>query len=196
MKSRLAGFAFLALLVAGGAFAYWHFYMPRQTTDGRIRVSGNIETTEAQVAFKIPGRVVQRLVDEGYDVKKGETIALLDTGDLECTVAMRKADLGVAEAALAALLAGSRPQEIASAKAAWEKAEHALADLEAGLRAQEIVAAEATVATAAAEENRCWPNITAKHRCSNAERFRRRNSTPPRPPTRSPWGGIARLSPN
>ena len=54
-------------------------------------------------------------------LKKGQTVALLDTADLECTVAMRKADLGVAEAALAALLAGSRPQEIESARATWEK---------------------------------------------------------------------------
>jgi HlyD family secretion protein len=154
MKSKLAGLLFLMLLAGGGAFTYWHFYMPRETADGRIRVSGNIETTEAQVAFKIPGRVIARKVDEGDDVRQGETVALLDKGDLECTVAMRKADLAVAEAALAALLAGSRSQEIASAKAAWEKAEHALADLEAGSRPQEIVAAEAAVATAAAEETR------------------------------------------
>ncbi|MFZ1933714.1 MAG: efflux RND transporter periplasmic adaptor subunit [Thermoguttaceae bacterium] len=154
MKSKLAGLLFLALLAGGGAFTYWHFYMPREISDGRIRVSGNIETTEAQVAFKIPGRVIERKVDEGDDVHRGETVALLDKGDLECTVAMRKADLGVAEAALAALLAGSRPQEIASAKAAWEKAEHTLADLEAGSRPQEIVAAEAAAAGAAAEESR------------------------------------------
>ena len=61
---------------------------------------------------------------------------------------------GVAEAALAALLAGSRPQEIDSARATWEKAVHTLADLEAGSRPEEIVAAEATVAAAAADENR------------------------------------------
>jgi HlyD family secretion protein len=154
MKPRLFALAFLALLAAGGGVVYWHFYMPREAADGQIRVSGNIETTEAQVAFKIPGRVVERKVDEGYDVKKGEIVALLDKGDLECTVAMRKADLGVAEAALAALLAGSRPQEIESAKAAWEKAAHTLANLEAGSRPQEIVVAEAAVAAAAADEYR------------------------------------------
>jgi HlyD family secretion protein len=156
MKPKLAALAFLAILVGGGAFTYWHFYIekPRETTDGQITVSGNIETTEVQIAFKIPGRVVERKFDEGQWVEQRQTVALLDTADLECTVAMRKADLGVARAALAALLAGSRPQEIESAKAAWEKAVHALADLEAGSRPQEIVVAEAGVAAAAADENR------------------------------------------
>jgi HlyD family secretion protein len=154
MKSKMALVAFLAVLTGGGGFTYWHFYMPRETVDGQIHVSGNIETIETQIAFKIPGRVIKREFDEGQWVEKGQTVALLDKRDLECTVAMREADLGVAEAALAALLAGSRPQEIASAKAAWEKAEHALADREAGSRHEEIVAAEAAVASAAAEENR------------------------------------------
>ena len=156
MKPKLAALAFVLLLAAGGAFAYWHFYiqLPRETAEGRIRVSGNIETTETQVAFQIPGRVKDRLVDEGYDVKMGQIVALLDTRDLECTVAVRQGELGVAQAALAALKAGSRPEEIVSAKAAWQKAADALADLEAGSRPQEIAVAEAVVAAAAADESR------------------------------------------
>ena len=72
MKSRLIALVFVALLAGGGGFTYWHFYMmPREVADGQIRVSGNIETTEAQVSFKIPGRVVERKVDEGYDVETG-----------------------------------------------------------------------------------------------------------------------------
>jgi HlyD family secretion protein len=156
MKSRLATLVFLAIIIGGGAFAYWHFYVDRsrESSDGQIRVSGNIETTEVQIAFKIPGRVVERKYDEGELVEKGRTVALLDKADLESTVAMRKADLGVAQAALAALLAGSRPQEIASAKAAWERAVRAFENMEAGSRPQEIVAAEAASAAAAAEESR------------------------------------------
>jgi HlyD family secretion protein len=59
----------------------------------------------------------------------------------------------MAEAALAELKAGSRPEEIAAAKAAWEKAEHTLADYEAGPRPQEIAAAEAAEAATAADEH-------------------------------------------
>jgi HlyD family secretion protein len=85
-------------------------------------------------------------------------VARLDTADLKCNVALRRADLQVAEAALAALVAGSRPQEIAAAKSAWEKAEHALADLVAGSRPQEIAAAKAAVAAAVADMDRLQAN--------------------------------------
>lgn len=138
-------------LAAGAGAAYWYMALRDAPPSGQIRVSGNIETTEAQVSFKIAGRVIQRKVDEGEMVKQGQVIALLDASDLQCNVDLRTAELKVAEAALAELLAGSRPEEIASAKAALEKAEHALRDLEAGSRPQEIEAARAAVAAAAAD---------------------------------------------
>jgi HlyD family secretion protein len=118
-----------------------------------IRISGNIETTEAQVAFKIAGRVEQRLFDEGQMVTKGQLIATLDTSDLQCNVDLRRAEMQTAKAALDELLAGSRVEEKAAAKAAMQRAGHTLADLEAGSRPQEIVVAEAAVAAAAAEMN-------------------------------------------
>ena len=61
------------------------------------------------ISFKIPGHVVERLVDEGDLVKRGQPIAVLDTSDLEAQAAMRRAELESARAALAELLAGSRP---------------------------------------------------------------------------------------
>lgn len=142
------------ILLAGGATAYWYFGVPHEKLKGQIRVSGNIETTEVQVAFKIPGRVVERPVDEGYLLEKNALVAKLDTSDLECNVALRRAEVQAARAALDALEVGSRPEEKDAAKAALEKAGHGLADLEAGSRPQEIVAAEATVDAAAAEMTR------------------------------------------
>lgn len=162
MKPKIAVLVFVLLLAAGSTIVYWHFYLPGNSSDHEIRVSGTIETTETQVAFQIPGRVKDRLVDEGAVVKAGQTVALLDTRDLECTVAVRRGELGVAQAALAALKAGSRPQEIASAKAAWQKSANALADLEAGSRPQEIAVAEAVVAAAAADESRLGTEFRRK----------------------------------
>ncbi len=141
----------LVILAASGGAAYWYWNNHRENDDGALRISGNIETTEAQVAFKIPGRVVERLFDEGQMVKKDERVAVLDTSDLDCNVALRRAEVKAAEAALAELLAGSRPQEIEAAKAAMERAAHILQDREAGPRAPEIAAAEATVAAADAD---------------------------------------------
>jgi HlyD family secretion protein len=92
-----------------------------------IRVSGNIEVTDAEMSFKIPGRVIRRLVDEGQFVKKGDLVAELDKGDLTATVGMRQADVQTAQAALTELEAGTRPQEIEVARA---KRAAAAADLE------------------------------------------------------------------
>ena len=142
------------LLLAGAGLAYWSMFVSGDNSDKQIRVSGNIETTEVQIAFKIAGRVVKRRFDEGQKVKAGAVVAKLDTADLQFNVDLRKAEFDVASAAYAALKAGSRPQEIDAARAALEKADHALADLLVGSRPQEIASAKAALAAATAEVDR------------------------------------------
>src|SRR3954447_5327957 len=112
-KAALAGIG-LALV----AWLIFKFGFHRATAEpDLVRVSGNIEVTEAQLSFKIPGRVQERLVDEGQRVEKGTAIAVLETADLAAEVAIRQADLHAAQSQLAELVAGSRPAEIAAAKA-------------------------------------------------------------------------------
>jgi len=117
-----------------------------------IRVSGNIEVTDAELSFKIPGRVTERLVDEGERVSVGQLIARLDSKELEDEVALRRAEVEAARAALAELEAG--PEEIAQAMAAVEQARARLEELMAGPREQEVAVAEAALARAAAEAAR------------------------------------------
>ncbi len=143
----------VVLIAASGAGFYWYKTNHEVDSASGLRVSGNIEATIAEVSFKIPGRVVQRFVDEGDMVKKDDRIAVLEDADLQHDVAMRDADMQAAKAYLAELEAGSRPQEIAASKAAMLKAEHALADLEAGSRPQEIISAEASLNAAAAQKS-------------------------------------------
>jgi HlyD family secretion protein len=150
MKTILRVVAVVVLLAVGGT-AYWFYFARRDLAESELLVSGNIEATEVQIAFKIPGRVETRVFDEGQWVEKGDVVATLETADLECTVAQRRAELKVAEAASAALEAGSRLQEIDAAKAAYDKADRALRDLEAGSRPQEIAAAKAAAAAAASD---------------------------------------------
>ena len=50
--------------------------------EGIIRISGNIELTEVKVAFKISGKMTERLVDEGERVEAGQLIARLDREQL------------------------------------------------------------------------------------------------------------------
>jgi HlyD family secretion protein len=152
MRLKLKIVILIILLSTAGGGVYWYNTIQTVKDASQIRVSGNIETTITELSFKIPGQVVERAVDEGYPVKKDALIALLDDKDLKCDVAMRAAELQAAQALLAELEAGSRPQEITAAEAAMRRAEHALADLLAGSRPQEITSAEASLSAAEAQK--------------------------------------------
>ena len=103
----------LVLAVAAGLY-----FQSRPVRDsGVLRVSGNIEITDAEVSFKIAGRVVERSASEGESVKAGQSVARLDTSELAQEVALRSAEVRAAEASLAELVTGSRPEEIAQSEA-------------------------------------------------------------------------------
>lgn len=148
-KKRL----FMLVLSAAAAAALGYGYLRNRSRDdsGVIHVSGNIEVTDAEVSFRIAGRVEERLVSEGELSRRGDVVAILDSSDLVSEVAMRQAELGAVQAALAELEAGSRAEEIAQAKAAADKARARLTELEAGSRPEEISTAEATLERARAD---------------------------------------------
>ncbi len=120
MPKKLVIIIVLALVAAAAAFL---MLRNSRTTDGAVRVSGNIEITTVEASFKIPGRVIERLVDEGMRVKAGQLIARLDSSDLAKEVALRQADVQAARAVLAELEAGSRKEEIGQAEATLSRAE-------------------------------------------------------------------------
>ncbi len=148
----------LALALAAVALASivaFVWLLTRSGDKGRpIRVSGNIEVTDAELSFKIPGRVEARLVDEGETIEPNQTVARLDSKELSQEVSRRRAEVQAAQAALSELEAGSRPEEIAEARAAAEQARARLQELEAGSRPQEVAAAEAVYRSAAADAKR------------------------------------------
>lgn len=118
-KILLVALAAIALAVAA-IYAYDRSGARRDAD--AVRVSGNIEVTDAEVSFKIGGRVAERLVDEGDTVQAGQIVARLDSADLVQQAAQRRAEEAIAAAALAALVAGSRPEEIAQGVANLDRA--------------------------------------------------------------------------
>ena len=98
--------------------------------ENRLKLSGNIEVIQVEASFRVAGKVLERPVDEGQMVQAGQLLARLDARDLEQQVAMRQADAATAKAALEAMLAGSRKEEIAASKAALEQAQADLRRLE------------------------------------------------------------------
>ena len=104
--------------VVAGVLYFKNHQPPEQNV---VRVSGNIEITDVEVGFKIPGRVEKRLLSEGEMFKAGQVVARLDNQDLAQEIAQRKAQVAVAQAALTELRTGSRPEEIGQAAAVLER---------------------------------------------------------------------------
>jgi HlyD family secretion protein len=120
-----------ALLIILAGVAIWFFFVRAKPGDEKfIRAYGNIEAIEIELSFRIPGWVAERPVDEGYSIKRDQLIAKLDTVQLEQHVAAEKANVDLAQAALAELLTGSRPEDIASAEAQLQQAQHDVKRLE------------------------------------------------------------------
>ncbi|OPY75544.1 MAG: Multidrug export protein EmrA [Syntrophorhabdus sp. PtaU1.Bin153] len=107
----------VALIILAFALVFLVTRFRNRQESGVIFLSGNVEVTETNIGFKIPGRVVNLAVDEGDRVKNGDILANLDNAELTSVVAQNKAVLQEAMTKLAELKAGSRPQEIEQARA-------------------------------------------------------------------------------
>ncbi len=95
---------------------------PKQPAD-RVRVSGQIEATDVQIAAQVGGRLLELRVGEGDRVKAGDVLARLDTADAEIALARARADREQADAQLRLLLAGAREEDVRQAAAQLASAE-------------------------------------------------------------------------
>jgi HlyD family secretion protein len=120
-RAAVAG-GVLALLVVA-ALAAWRWYTVSELGPSAIRGSGIIEVTQVDVAFEVPGRMVERYVDEGAMLDKREPVARLDDREYRLQVERAAAAKAVAEARHRLVLKGSRAQEVDQALAAFEAAE-------------------------------------------------------------------------
>jgi len=97
MNKRLI-LAVFFLVVGIAAMLAYRFGNSRDQED--MTLSGNVEVTEVNVAFKIPGRVTTLFTDEGRTVKSGEKLALLESAEYASQVAQSRAVLENANAQL------------------------------------------------------------------------------------------------
>jgi HlyD family secretion protein len=114
MKRALIPLLILVIAAAAGGI---YTYRQGVAEKSGITVSGTIETTTVAASFRIPGRLRERLADEGQTVQQGQLIARLEDDDLSQEVARRQAEVQATQAQLAELQAGSLKEEIARAEA-------------------------------------------------------------------------------
>lgn len=112
----------LVLIVVAGAGTAWWLTHRKPADPDRLQISGTIEVTQVDLAFKIAGRLQERAVDEGDPVAAGQVVARLDASDQEVMVSRAQAEAKYAQAYLAKLESGSRPEEVAAARAGLEQA--------------------------------------------------------------------------
>jgi HlyD family secretion protein len=115
----------------------------------RVRVSGQIEATDVQVAAQVGGRVVELRVADGDRVKAGAVVAQLDTADALLALARARADRDQAEAHLRLLLAGARVEDVrqAEAQVAASETEVRAADAELSAAQADVDRFEALLAS-------------------------------------------------
>ena len=118
---RRAAFALAAVVVAG-AIGWWRWTTTQRNVTRGITGSGIIEVTEVDVAFEVPGTILERFVDEGVMVDKGEPIARLDDREYRLQVERAAAAHAAADARYRLVVKGPRGQDIDQALSAVEAA--------------------------------------------------------------------------
>jgi HlyD family secretion protein len=170
MRKRIVIILLLAAAAGAGVYAYRG---ANKRPDTRIVVSGNIELTEVNIAFKTAGRLIERTVDEGDAVKKGQVIARLDRDQLLAqrdreTAGLQSAESQLVQAQTAlewekSTLAADIEQRTADVAANQAH----LAELQNGARPQEKLDAQAAVDSAQSEVERAkkdWDRAQVLHR--------------------------------
>lgn len=86
------GVVVLGVLAAAGvaAVAGWVIFS-RDLPEDRLFASGTVEATEVALAFRVPGVLAKRPVDEGQQVKAGELLAVLDDREAAAKLAQAQA---------------------------------------------------------------------------------------------------------
>jgi RND family efflux transporter MFP subunit len=97
---------------------------------------------------QVEGRINKIFVKEGDRVQQGQPIVGLQNDDAQAVLQQRQAALQQANANLALLNAGTRPEQVAQAKATLAQAQAKLRDAQSGAQPQEIAQAVAEIESA------------------------------------------------
>ena len=122
MRSLLRIALLVLIVLALGAGAWFYLHRGRTAEAHTLTLYGDVDIREVQPAFNGSGHVTALLMQEGAAVKKGELIATLDDTRTAAALAQAEAQMRNRQEVLAALVAGSRPEEIQQAKATMEAA--------------------------------------------------------------------------
>ncbi len=134
------------VLAVIGALAYWLLRAPTS-----LVYSGTVETREIEVGSKVGGRVTEVGAEEGQRVAASTMLVLFEADELKAQLAQAQASVAQAEADLAKMEHGNRPEEIAQAQATARAQQAAYEAAINGPRTQELAQAQADYDAAQAD---------------------------------------------
>jgi HlyD family secretion protein len=111
----------LLLLAVAGGVAWWFFFRPKP--DARLVLSGSIEANTVEVGSLLGGRVAGVDVKEGDVVRAGQTLVTFEADLRDLEIAQQRAVVQQAEAELARVKRGPRPEDRRQAEINWQSAE-------------------------------------------------------------------------
>ncbi len=106
----------VVFVAIGGIFA---FSQEEET------IQGQADVTEYRVSSKVPGRILEYRVREGDQVKKGDTLAIIEAPEIAAKMTQARAAEEAAEAQSQKAEKGARTEQIAAARELWNKAKAA-----------------------------------------------------------------------
>ena len=125
-KKIVVAASVVAVLGVAGAVAYRR--AAAAARNGTIY--GNVDIREANLAFRVAGRVAEVKVDEGDTVRQGDVLASLDPEPLDHSLQAAEGSALALAARNALLHRGYRAEDVAQAKARLAAARAALAEAE------------------------------------------------------------------
>lgn len=165
MRRTLIILIVLVALSAGGYWVYQNYMattgQPQEEREEAIVQRGSLAAMvnatgsilperQTTLSFKSPGRVAEVMVEEGQFVHTGETLARLETTDLEFAVSQAELALQTAQAQLLRVQQPPSEYDIAAAQAGLDSARAAYRKLLAGPSTEEIKVARANLEQAEA----------------------------------------------
>ncbi|ODT82854.1 MAG: secretion protein HlyD [Nitrosomonadales bacterium SCN 54-20] len=136
-KRTLVVIAIVAIALGAG-------FVWMQRTDineNQLRLYGNVDIREVQLAFRQPGRIAEMMFDEGDAITRGTRMAVLDDQPYRDALASANASVQVAQAELTKLRKGLRPQEITQAQETLKQAQAAAVNTERDYQRQSSLVA-------------------------------------------------------
>lgn len=138
-KKRKLIIPLVLLALCGLAYYAWHAHAAARTK--KLLLYGNVDIREVSLGFRVAGKLLDVLKDEGDSIKEGETIARLDSEPIRREMEQAAAQVESAKAKLALMQAGYRREDIERARAAVAEAEAALTNAAGNLsRKKELLA--------------------------------------------------------